>query len=134
MRVLGLAAVFSAGMIGLAGAALAEVPTEVSRINGAKVTFYVHPFLEETELSTLRLVATQEQALKLFVPSDKGFAAIALSPEDGFIRGGMPSPSASAVAEMPDAASAAAKALELCNAARKGASDCVIVMEISPPN
>ncbi len=130
MRGLGLAA---AVVIGWAGAAMADVPTEVTKINGAKVTFYVHPFLDETELATLRLVATQEQALKLFVPSNSGFAAIALSPDDGFIKAGKPAASASAVAELPDAASAAAKALETCNAARKGAAECVIVMEISPP-
>ncbi len=130
MRVLGLAAAVFAG---LAGAVLAEVPSEVTTIGGAKVTFYVQPFLDDTELSTLRLVATQEQALRLFVPTNSGYAAIALSPEDGFIKGGKPAASASAIAEMPDAASAAAKALEICNAARKGPSDCVIVMEISPP-
>lgn len=130
MRVLGWAAI---GFVSLSGVALAEVPTEVSKINGAKVTFYVQPFLDDTELATLRLVATQEQALKLFVPSNEGFAAIALSPDDGFIRGGKPAASASAIAQMPDAASAAAKALETCNAARTGTADCVIVMEISPP-
>lgn len=130
MRSLGMAALVAAG---LAGAAFAEVPTEVSKIGGSTVTFHVHEFLDASELQTLRLVATQEQALKLFVPSSKGFAAIALSPDDGFIRDGKPAASASAVAEMPDAAAAAARALEMCNAARKGQSECVIVMEISPP-
>jgi hypothetical protein len=120
-------------VLGAAGALLAEVPSEVTRLNGARVTLYVQPFLDETELATLRLVASQEQALKLFVPSSKGYAAIALSPEDGFIKDGKPAASASAVAELPDAASASAKALEMCDAARKGASPCVIVMEISPP-
>lgn len=138
MRVFGMSAMVGLGLAGalvggFAGAALADVPVEVSKINGAKVTFYVQPFLDAGELATLRLVATQEQALKLFVPSNTGFAAIALSPDDGFIKNGKPAASASAVAEMPDAPSAAAKALELCNAARKGTADCVIVMEISPP-
>ena len=127
--VVGLGAVMAAAVC---SPALAEVLTEVSRINGAKVTFYVHPFLDETELATLRLVATTEQALSLFVPSKTGFAAIALSPDDGFIKAGKPAASASAVAELPDAAQAATKALEMCNAARSGAADCVIVMEISP--
>ena len=125
----GLGAVMAAAV---SSPALAEVATEVSRINGAKVTFYVHPFLDETELATLRLVATTEQALSLFVPSKTGCAAIALSPDDGFIKAGKPAASASAVAELPDAAQAATKALEMCNAARSGAADCVIVMEISP--
>lgn len=134
MRMFGLVVGLGAVMAGaLCSPALAEVPTEVSRIKGAKVTFYVHPFLDETELATLRLVATTEQALRLFVPSNTGFAAIALSPEDGFIKAGVPAVSASAVAELPDAAQAAAKALEICNAARSGAAECVIVMEISPP-
>ncbi len=126
------------GFAGLAAvlvstAAMAEVPVEESKIDGSKVTFYVHPFLDESEIATLRLVATQSEALQLFVPSRKGYAAIALSPDDGFIKNGKPAASASAVAELPDAASAATKALELCNAARKGTAECVIVMEISPP-
>lgn len=126
------------GFAGLAAvlvstAALAEVPVEESKIDGSKVIFYVHPFLDESEIATLRLVATQSEALQLFVPSRKGYAAIALSPDDGFIKNGKPAASASAVAELPDAASAATKALELCNAARKGTAECVIVMEISPP-
>lgn len=135
MRNPGLSAAMIAALTSAAisGAAQAEVPVEVSEINGARVTFYVHPFLDETELSTLRLVATQEQALRLFITSDKGFAAIALSPDEGFIEGGVPPASATAVAELPDAASAAAKALEMCNAARKGPAECVIVMEIAPP-
>jgi hypothetical protein len=137
MRVLSTSAVGMASAVvlaGLSGAALAEVPKEVSSIDGAKVTFYVQPFLDEAELFTLRLVATQSQALKYFVPIGKGYAAIALSPDDGFIKAGVPAPSASAAFEEPDAATASLKALEMCNAARKGPSDCVIVMEISPPN
>ena len=118
--------------VGVAGAALADVAREVTKLGGSKITFWVQPFLDDTELATLRLVATNKDALNLFVPSTKGYAAIALSPDDGFMKGGAPAASATAIADLPDAESAAAKALEGCNAARKGAAECVIVMEIGP--
>lgn len=114
--------------------ALAEVPTEVSTLEGSQIVFHVHPFLDETELATLRLVAMNAQALALFVPSTKGYAAIALSPDEGFMDGAQPVASAAAVADLPDAETAAARALEMCNAARKGATECVVVMEIGPAN
>ena len=114
----------------LGGAALAAVSTEVTMLNGAKITLYLRPFLTATDLATLRLVATNPEALKLFVPSDKGFAAIALAPAEGFLQDGKPVASAFAIAELPDAATAAAKALEGCDAARKSGRACVIVMEI----
>lgn len=119
----------------LAGAALplsAEVKPEVSTLGGSTVTFYPQPFLDETELSTLRLVASNKDALALFVPSSKGYAALALSPDDGFLNEGAPAVSAVAIADLPDAASAAAAALKGCDEKRIGKSACVIVLEVGP--
>ena len=84
------------------------------------------PFSQESpaeELATLRVVGSNEEALKLFVVSDKGHAAIAVSPDEGFIRDSAPVPSAIAVADLPDAETATAEALKACDAARKGECD-----------
>lgn len=116
---------------GLAGAALAEVPKEVSKLAGQQVTLHVHPFLDAAELSTLRLVATNKQALQMFVTS-KGYTAIAVAPKEGFIRDGAPAGSASAIGDLPDAASAAAAALAACDGKRKGGTACVVVLEVGP--
>jgi hypothetical protein len=129
MRVM-MAAVLGLGLAG--GAAAQEVATEVSTLGGSTVTLHVHGFLSEQELSTLRLIGSNEEALKLFVVSDKGHAAIAVSPEDGFIREGAPVASAIAVADLADAETARTEALAACDAARKGASPCVILLQVSP--
>ncbi len=119
--------------IGLAGTAWAgDVPLEVRMLAGQKVTVHVQPFLDKTELATLRLVATNKAALKLFVTSTKGYAAIAVAPKEGFIRDGAPAPSAFAMGELPDAANAQAAALKGCDAKRKGGVACVIVLEVGP--
>lgn len=119
----------------LVGATLplfAEVKGEVSTLGTSQVTLYPQPFLDETELSTLRLVASNKEALALFVPSSKGYAALALSPEDGFLNEGAPAASAVAIADLPDAASASAAALKGCDEKRIGKSPCVIVLEVGP--
>lgn len=127
---------FVAGLAGLAlmtSSALAEdVPVETATLGKSAVTLHIHPFLKDDELATLRLVATNEQALALFVPSQKGFAAMALSPDDGLIRDGQPVPSAIALADLPDAETARLKAAEACDKARSGKKPCVVVLEVSP--
>ena len=109
-----------------------DVPVESAVLGTSAITLHVQPFLTKEELVTLRLVMTNDQALSLFVPDKAGFAALAVSPEDGFIRDGAPVISAIALAGLPDAATAAAKAVEACNAARAGTADCVTVLEIAP--
>ena len=117
----------------LAGSAVAgEVPTEVSKLAGQKITLHIQPFLTETELFTLRQVATNKQALKLFVTSAKGYAAIAVAPKEGFIRDNAVVGSVVALFGLPDAASAVAAALKGCDAARKGGLACVVVLEVGP--
>lgn len=132
-------------MAGLAGAlgspAQAEgVPVEEAVLGDAQVRLYVHPFLAADELATLRLVMTNEQALALFVPNASGFAALAAAPSEGVIRDGKPVASAIALADLPDAASAAKAATAACDQARRGgdagasAADeaCVVVLEVAP--
>lgn len=119
-----------------ATAALAQtaaVPVEVSTIAGSAVTLHLHPFLAPDELATLRVVATNDQALSLFVASRTGFAALAVSPDEGFIRDGAPVPSATALTDLPDPQAARTAALAACDAARQTATPCVVVLEVSPP-
>jgi hypothetical protein len=122
----------AAGFALLTFPALADVAVEKS-VNGASsVTLYVQPFLDATELATLRLVATNKDALALFVPSSKGYAALAAAPKEGFIKEGAPVASAVALSDLPDAATASDAALKACNAARKTKDDCVILLEVGP--
>jgi hypothetical protein len=117
----------------LATAAMAEdVKVETAELGASVIALHVQPFLTETELATLRVVLTNEEALKLFVPSDKGFAALAVSPDDGFMKDGALVPSATALADLPDAKTAAKEAIAACDKAKKGKEPCVIVLEIGP--
>lgn len=123
-----------AGVV-MAGAAFAAdpVPTEVNQIDDTMITLYLYPFLTEEEVSLLRLVATNADALAVFVPEGGGFAAIAVAPREGFVRDGQPVESAVAVAHLPDAATARDDALAGCMAAKKRGPDCVIVLEVAAP-
>jgi hypothetical protein len=117
----------------MAGAALAQsVPVERAALATSSVTLHQHAFLTEEEITTLRFVLTSEEALALFVPRKGGFAALAVSPDEGFIRGGVPVKSAVAVGDLPDAGAARAAATKACEAAKKGSKPCVIVLEIAP--
>lgn len=107
-------------------------PVEEAQLGKAFIRLHVQPFLTPEEVSTLRLVMTNEQALSLFVPNSAGHAALAVSPVDGFIRDGKPVASAIAIAELPDPAAAAQAALSACDAARTGRTPCVLVLEVAP--
>lgn len=108
------------------------VPVEVTTLGTSQVTLHLHSFLAQDELTVLRLVAQDANALALFVPAGEGFAAMAASPDDGFIRDGVPVSSAVALSGIADGATAQADALAACEAARKGAAACVLVLEIAP--
>lgn len=118
-----------------AGAAAAQevvVPVEVTQSATAQVTLKLYPFLTEEEVQFLRIMATNDQALAVLVPAGGGFGAMAVAPKEGFVRKGAPVPSATAVAQFPDAVTAAADALAKCNAARKRGPDCLVVLEVAP--
>ena len=128
MRMIGIL-----GAIVIAGQAFAAgVTEETGSLGKADVTLQVHPFLTKEELVALRLVLTNEEALALFVPGKGGHAALAVSPDDGFIRDGALVKSAVALAEMPDAVAAKEGALAACNAARVGKAECVVVLSVAP--
>lgn len=131
MKYIGVGAVAA---LALATAVMAEdVKTEMADLAGSSITLHLHPFLTEAELATLRVVMTNPEALALFVPdASKGYAALAVSPEDGFLPAGAPAASAQAIAGLPDQATAAKDALAACDKLRKGAVACVLVLEIAP--
>ncbi len=108
------------------------VPTEVSTPGTATITLHLHGFLSAEELQLLRLVAANTDALLVFVPGSDGYAGLAVSPDDGFIRDGVPVASAVAISGLPDAETAQRQALAACDAARGGTAPCVIVLQISP--
>ncbi len=112
-------------------AALAQ-QAETYNLPGAQVTVTLHDFLTEEENSTLQIIGQSPDALELFLPEGGRFAALAVAPDEGFIRDGIPVESAVAIGNLPDLAEARAAALEGCNAARSGGAECQIVLEISP--
>ncbi|MGL5012289.1 MAG: hypothetical protein ACRC6I_20670, partial [Paracoccaceae bacterium] len=115
------------------GAAWAEdVPVEVTVLGENSITLHQHAFLTEDENTVLGLVATDASALALFVPEGAGFAALAASPDDGFIRDGVPVASAVALSGLADAEAARVEALAACEAARVGEAACVVVLEVAP--
>jgi hypothetical protein len=107
-------------------------PTELTTLGDSTITVTVWPFLNEEELTLLRLVATNPDALTLFVPDGSGHAALAVSPDDGFIRGGVPVESAVALSGYAGAETARAETLAACAAKKAGAADCVVVLEVMP--
>lgn len=106
---------------------------QVIRHDGAEVTLHLPGFLSEEERSTLQMIAASPEALAAMLgAAGSGHAAIAVAPEEGLIRDGVPSASATAIGELPDAATARAEALRLCDAARATATGCVLVLEVAP--
>ena len=110
----------------------AEVATETTQLGDFTITLYLQDFLTADDLTTLRIVAKDKNALALFVPAGGGFAALAASPEDGFTKEGMPTTSASAISGLPDAATAATQAIAACQAASKAKTACVVLLEVAP--
>lgn len=116
----------------LAQAAPATAGTEHFELEGARITLHLHDFLTDEELDTLRIVGTVPQALMLFMGNADGHGAIAVAPDEGFIRDGAPVESAAALAELPDARAAATAARDQCDRQRTTAQPCVVVLEIAP--
>lgn len=127
-----LPAALPAALIAASPVFAQSVPTEVFTLDAVDVTLHMHAFLTDDEAATLRVVGQSPDALALFLPAGAGFGAIALAPDEGFIRDGQPVDSASAVADLPDATQARDTALMECNAARTGGPACVVVLEIAP--
>jgi len=118
----------------IAGSVWAQgaVPTEVTRTASASITLHLHPFLGEEDLMILRQIAASPDALEALLGAAGGFAAIAVAPAEGFIANGMPSESAVALAQLPDAGTARNEATAACDAIRSDPQPCVIVLEVAP--
>ena len=124
-----------AGILALglpAGGMAQQSGAELYQLDGAEVTVLTHGFLSEEELQTLRLVGQNRDALMVFLPEAGGHAALAVAPDEGFVRDGMPVESASAISGLPDIAAAREAALDACNALRNGGAACQVVLEVAP--
>lgn len=130
MKSVGLVAALAA--FGASAASAGIVPMEEATLGKAQITLHVHDFLKDDELAALRLVLVNSDALALFVPKSGGHAAMAVSPDEGFIRDGALVKSAVALADLPDAATAQTEAVKACDALRKGKAACVVVLEVAP--
>ncbi|MGP9791353.1 hypothetical protein [Roseinatronobacter sp. NSM] len=125
----------TAAAIAISGSmAVADPATsEHFELGESRITLHLHDFLTDEELTVLRLVGQNEDALALFLPEGAGgFGALAVAPADGFIRDGMPAPSAVALSELPDMDGAKAAAVAECNTLRSGGRACEVVLEIAP--
>jgi len=130
LKTIGLAAGLMLASTGLVSAQ--DMQAENYQLDGVQITVIPHPFLAEDELMTLRLVGQNSDALELFVPEGSGYAALAIAPEEGFVRNGVPVDSAIAISGLQDIATARSSALEACDAARQTAQECVIALEVAP--
>lgn len=131
MRKIAWVVALAAG-VGAVQAVAQAVPTEVTRFDRAEVTLHLHPFLTPTDKAMLQIIAGNEQALATFLGEAGGHAAMALAPAEGLMQGDVPAASATAVGQLPDAATARARALEECDAARRSGPDCEVVIEVMP--
>jgi hypothetical protein len=122
-------------VLGASVAGAEEVPIERATLGKSAITLHVQPFLTEEELTTLRLVLSNEQALQVFVTAGegaaKGFAAMAVHPDEGFIREGKPVKSAVALAGLETAEAAAEAAVAACQDAATAKAPCVLVLEVA---
>ena len=134
MRTFGVGLGLAVALLGCEAVAQ-DVPVEVSTLDASQVTLHIYPFLKADELAMLRLVATNRDALSVFLPSENAshFAALALAPADGFLQDGSPVESASALSDFADADAAAAATLAACDAKRdQKTPPCVVVLEVGP--
>ena len=130
LKFLGVAAGLTLAAIGPVSAQDAQI--ENYELGGVAITVFAHPFLATEEIMTLRLVGQNSDALELFVPEGPGYAALAIAPQEGFVRDGVPVDSAIAISGLPDIATARSSALEACDSARQTAQECVIALEVAP--
>lgn len=126
-------AVMGAALCGaMALPALGEVAVETTTLGDYTVQVYLHPFLTEEDLGILRLVSSDMQFLTMFVPQAKGHSALAASPEEGFVKDGVPVPSAAALGGLDSAETAAKNTIAACQNAAKAKAPCVVILQVSP--
>ncbi len=128
----GLTAGVLCAAVGLHVSSAAASERETFAIGGNTVTVHAYDFLTAQELDTLRLVGTDPEALALFMGDGPGHGAIAIAPEQGFIRDGMPAPGVAALAQLPHPQAARNAAIAMCEQERSGGPACVVVLELAP--
>jgi hypothetical protein len=116
----------------IAPPALAEVPQETSSLGDFTITLQLHPFLTPEELEVMRLVGSDMQLLTLFVPDATGHSALAVSPDEGFVKEGLPVPSAFALGGLPDTETAGKAAIAGCQKAATSKTPCVVILHVAP--
>jgi hypothetical protein len=88
-------------------------------------------FLSEDEVSELREATSNKTVLSHWIPEGIGHGALAVSPEDGMLRGGNVVWSAFGVGGLSSAQEAESEAIKGCNLRRRGATDCVVVLRVA---
>jgi len=126
------AATMLAPPMGQGALAQTGVAVETVRIDSLVATLHLHPFLREDELSILRGMASLPEVLAAFAGGGGGFAALAVSPVEGFLRDGLPTNSAIAMAQFADIATARATVVAACTEASATRAPCVVVLEVAP--
>lgn len=119
-------------LLSASGVLAQGAPVETTVLGASKVALHLHGFLTAEDLATLRFVASNPDGLGLFIQNGARFAAIALAPEEGFLRGGQPVPSATAISDLPDSQTAREAAVARCNEMRQTKTPCVVTLEVSP--
>ena len=118
--------------LGLTSPAQAQIATEVSELQGYTITLHLHDFLSPDDIEVLRFVAKSKEGLAMFVPGQGGFAAMAVSPKEGFTQAGLPVTSAAARSGLSDAETAATEAVKACQVAAKAPDPCMVILEVAP--
>lgn len=115
------------------GAGAQDAPArEVTRADGVEITLHRFAWLRADDLATLEAIAQSAEARTMLLGPGGDFAALALAPADGLLAPEGVAQTAQAVAQLPDAETARARALELCDGARKGGQPCAVVLEVAP--
>jgi len=127
------AALLGAALCGaMAAPATADVAMETATLGDYTIQLNLHPFLTEEDLSILRLVSSDMQYLSLFVPQANGHSAMAASPDEGFVKDGVPVASAVALGGLDSAETAAKNAIDACQKAAKTKTPCVVILQVAP--
>lgn len=123
---------------GLAALSLTSLPAraqtaqEVTTLGTHIITITLHPFLSDEDLTVLRFIASAPEALALFITSNDGHAAIAVSPDEGFVKDGAPTAGVGALGGLPDAETAARDAVAACQKSATTPTPCQVILQISP--
>lgn len=107
-------------------------PRDVTRADGVEMTLHRFDWLRPDDLATLTAIMQTAELRTMLLGPGGDYAALALAPADGLLAPEGVAATAQAVAQLPDAQTARARALELCDGARRGGRSCAVVLEVAP--